>query len=589
MLDLIYKSFLEFRRQWKKYIFFAVLYMLLSSYVLIPLLGYFLNRLLLAIGSGVFLNMDVFRIVLDYRGIAGLVLLSFLASIFIFVEVATLIIISYRGYRNREVLVTEALITAMADVKRIVGFGLINLSVMFLLLMPLVRVPARPRLSGLVRIPSLLVDNIMGNPYTRAGYWIGVLIMVYILIRLIFTLHDIVLMNNSVRMAVRNSVRLTRTTSLSILLKLIVANLVLFAAGSVFFAFLSSIPNLVNVEVSYLVKNYLLTLASMLTLAYSLVAMPINVIVLTRLYIDAKGAVDGEEPDKTKIRSLGILSGFERAAEKRFSTKRSIVFSILLVGMAVSLFTGFVTNRNAIFTGRDVMVVSHRGIVEGEFENSLAGIRQSILSGLDIAEIDVQMTRDGVVVLHHDRGMQRTFGRSENVGDLDYEELISLEVENAYMFARDGKIVPTLEEALELANGRIGLMVDVKPYGRGEELAVEIVDIIERTDSIDNLYIQSFDRAFLRMVSEMNPEIRTSQIMYYSIGNLSHIQTDYLTVEKWMVTPEMVRRSRREGKGIWVWNLDDQEDIREVLQYDIDGIITGKPLLLMEILGREVE
>ncbi len=75
--------------------------------------------------------------------------------------------------------------------------------------------------------------------------------------------------------------------------------------------------------------------------------------------------------------------------------------------------------------------------------------------------------------------------------------------------------------------------------------------------------------------------------MYFALGNLSAVEADYYTIYHGMLNQELVRTARQNDKGIWVWTVNDEEDIRNALQYDIDGIITDYPLRVKEIMGRQ--
>ncbi len=331
----------------------------------------------------------------------------------------------------------------------------------------------------------------------------------------------------------------------------------------------------------------MLTLSSFLSYAFTLIIMPLNIIFLTKLYAVAKG----EEylKDDLKTHNLKIFKKSENYIYDKFKSKKILFTTILVIAMVISFSSGMIINEGIIFTGRDVKIVAHRGIVDDETENTIQAVKASLEADIDVVEMDVQMTEDGEIILHHDRSLNRILGVEKNIDELTYREITGLEVENRENFHSDEKIVATLGEALELVDGQMDVQIDVKTYGRGEKVAERIVSIIDEYDMVGNTYIQSFDRMFIEKVEELNPEVKTSQIMFYVLGDLSYIEADYFTVEKGLITHEFVGKAREEDKGIWVWTVNKEEDIKEVLQYDIDGIITKDPLLVKEILGREFE
>ncbi len=575
------------RKAWKKYLFFGFFYLILTSYVLIPFLGFYLHRLLLVVSSGVLLNTNAFSVLLDFRGFFGFFIFSALAVVFIFIEIGTLIILAYKLSLGKEVLVTESFSTSIYSVKRIIGIGILHLMAFFFMLIPIINLQIKPQLLKDIELPDLFIENIMESWISRFLYFGIVVFLFFIIIRFIFTVHEIVIENKTVIKAVKSSFKLTKRISFDVFVKLIVFNLLIFGIGTLIFTLISTVPDYLNFEVNYLVRNYMLALSSLLSFTFTLIIMPLNIIFLTKLYALVKG--EDYIKDDLKTHNLNILKRSENFIYNKFKGRKVLLIGTLLTALIITFYSGLKINEGVVFTGRDVKIVSHRGIVNNEIENSLSAVRASLEADIDAVGMDIQMTKDGEIILHHDRSLSRIFGVRKNVNELTYEEIIGLEVVNSEYFLYDRKIVATLDEALELIDGQIDIHIDVKTYGQGEKLANRIVAIIDEYEMIENAYIQSFDTAFIERVEELNSDIKTCQIIFYVLGDLSYIEADYFTVEKSLLTYELVGKARQEEKGIWVWTVNEEEDIREVLQYDIDGIITDDPLLVKEILGREVE
>ena len=587
MFKLIISSLWDFRKSWKNYLVFSLFYLLLSSYVLIPFLGYFLNRVLLLVSSGVLIKSAAFSLLLDPRGIIGLIILSTLAVIFTVIQVGTYIVLAHKNNRNQAVLISEGFITSIVSIKRMLGLGALYLALLFFLILPIVNIPIMPEISEIIQFPQLLMDTLMGNIITRSLYFLLIALFIYLLLRLIFTLHEVLIEDQKVWTGMKNSFRLTRKISFNLLFKLLLMNLILFSLGALFFTLLSSIPGLLDIQVNYILRNYLITLASLLTYIYSLLLIPLNIIFITKLYEQAKGETPRE--DRLKTHNLSFLANIEHTLFRLLKKKRILLPAMLFLSILATFFTGLFINQNTIYAGRDVAVISHRAIVQEEFENSLEGIRASMEADIDIIEFDVMMTEDQVIVLHHDRSLRRTFNLPYQVNDLTYEELQNLEIAPPEGFPDQDPFLPTLDDAMETASGDAHLLIDVKTNGDDEAFARELVDIIEYHGMEEQAYVQSFSNTFLSHVQEMNPEIITAQIMYYTLGDLTSLDVDYYTAHHGMLSQSFVRQARQDDKGIWVWTVNTEEAIREVLQYDIDGIITNQPLLVKEVLGRSVE
>ncbi|MCR4965943.1 MAG: glycerophosphodiester phosphodiesterase family protein [Bacteroidales bacterium] len=107
-----------------------------------------------------------------------------------------------------------------------------------------------------------------------------------------------------------------------------------------------------------------------------------------------------------------------------------------------------------------VAVVSHRGDWRNWPENSIPAIESAIKMGVDMVEIDVKMTRDGVLVLCHDWTIDRTTTGSGAVSDYTYEQLMAYDLKRGHGIAIPGLKIPTLRQALEVCKGRVLVNVD---------------------------------------------------------------------------------------------------------------------------------
>lgn len=130
-----------------------------------------------------------------------------------------------------------------------------------------------------------------------------------------------------------------------------------------------------------------------------------------------------------------------------------------------------------------VLVVAHRGVWDDAPENSLSSIEAAISLGVDMVELDVRRTKDGVLVLMHDETVDRMTDGTGSVVDMTLEEIQQLSLRN-----RDGGVlteegVPTLSEAMQTAKDRIMVRVD-KAYSLG--ILDEVMAVLEETETVDH-------------------------------------------------------------------------------------------------------
>ncbi len=180
-------------------------------------------------------------------------------------------------------------------------------------------------------------------------------------------------------------------------------------------------------------------------------------------------------------------------------------------------------NRNRDY----VYVAAHRGDWVNYPENSLAAIQSIIDMGGDIVEIDVQRSEDGVLVLMHDKSVDRTTSGSGKVEDLSYNELQKLQLKDSKGNLTDHKI-PTLEEALLLAKGKVMLNLD-----KAEYYFDEVVELLERTGTLNLAIMKGY---FPYEVTMERYSKYFDKIMYMPKSRLNHDGAEELVtefMEKW--------------------------------------------------------
>lgn len=135
-----------------------------------------------------------------------------------------------------------------------------------------------------------------------------------------------------------------------------------------------------------------------------------------------------------------------------------------------------------------VLVASHRGNWQNHPENSLAAIQSCIDLGVDIVEIDVQKTKDGVLVVLHDSTLDRTSSGSGAVSNKTLTEIKELYLYDRYKVLTDQK-VPTLKEVMQLAKGKIIVMID-----KANDSFSLTHEILKETETVSQaLFLEFYD------------------------------------------------------------------------------------------------
>lgn len=280
--------------------------------------------------------------------------------------------------------------------------------------------------------------------------------------------------------------------------------------------------------------------------------------------------------------------GFKKLTQKTIRlltwwTKPLRASLLILIIIAGSILTSFLITLGSD-TETEFLVISHRANAMGAPENSLPALENSIELGIDFVEIDVQLTSDGTVVVLHDEDLMRVTGNPRQIADITADELRDLRLITDGEHPDSLLHVPTLDEFLERAKGRIGVMIELKYYGFAPELAEKTIDLIREYEMEDQVLVKSLNFRAVEQIRNLAPDIGLGYVSAVAAGDLSRLPIHFLSVNQANATSELISRAQREGMGMFVWTVNNREDMIDVVLKGVNGIITDHPELVIAII-----
>ena len=240
--------------------------------------------------------------------------------------------------------------------------------------------------------------------------------------------------------------------------------------------------------------------------------------------------------------------------------------------------------------GAAPIVTAHRGYSTAAPENTLPAFQLAIDRHSDRAELDVQMTKDGVVMVTHDTSLRRCTGRNANIYDLTFAQVRELDAGRWFSARYAGTQIPTLEEVLDLCKGKIQLNIEIKPNAATPELEAETVRIIREKGFEKDCVITSQSYETLCKVKELDPEIETGYILALGVGTYYDLPAaDFFSVESTFITSGMVQQIHLRGKTVSAWTVNRTEDARALLSLGVDDVITDKPEMVQDLLNEDAD
>jgi glycerophosphoryl diester phosphodiesterase len=291
-------------------------------------------------------------------------------------------------------------------------------------------------------------------------------------------------------------------------------------------------------------------------------------IVFTRFYLRRRSALGGEPV---------LPSIEERQSASLPASARALVVAVV-AGLVVAAGISVAFAAEALQQERPITVTAHRGGHHQAPENTAAAIREAIAVGAQYAEIDVQISKDDVMVVTHDSDFSRMGGVAKKVWDLTYDEIraIPLGAKSAPEFRNEH--APTLDEVLEIAQNRIGLNIELKYYGdRYPQLAKRVVEAVRARGMTNQVVIQSLEYEPLMEVRRLAPEIPVGYLMSVNARRPERLQVDFLGVEFSRVDGAFVRAAHRRGQAVHVWTVDRPAGMDRIIATGADVVITNDP------------
>lgn len=278
------------------------------------------------------------------------------------------------------------------------------------------------------------------------------------------------------------------------------------------------------------------------------------------------------------------------------SWRYSIYILILLLYyvwllLSPTLFSSSTTSE----VGKKIFVTGHRGAAGYAPENTLASIQKAMDLHVDRIEIDIHQTKDSVVVVLHDESIDRTTNGKGKVADLEYNEISKLDAGSFFSDDFSGEKIPTLEEVLQLVDGKYDLLIEFKngndEYSRIEE---NVIDLLYKYNAVDWCIVQSFNTKVLERMHTKLPTLRLHKLfilqlrftpIYIGSGPEIFNPENYPYIEEYSLNENFANRAiikklHALGKKVNVWTVNDKARVQDFEDSGIDGIITDFPDLI---------
>ena len=556
------KTFRHLKRHFSQYFIFEALVMLVSSSFILPQILRLYQWAMIQAGTPFEINVAALKPeVLSIRFWTTLVGIAVFAFLLMFEYIVMLVMVD-ANTKKHDITLLGALWVSIRNFPRMFIPIFIQFLSMGILFVPLVLTTSQ---FNIVNVPITVYDWFLGIKKIELYWVIIVILWLYIHVHTLYFTYIMLIEKTTIKKALSQSFTMVRKKQAMTLLRWIPVIFILFLIWLLLSVLVqTSAEWITSLEIYAWIKNIMVYVLSIFSYAMILLSFPFLITYLVQLFNDQK-AIDHEpiyrpiyERFPKWIKGLHKISGF--------------AITLLLI---FSFGVNYILVESAVKW--DVRIAAHRGDSGYAPENSLSSIQSAIDEQVDTVELDVMLTADGEMVLHHDQTLKRSVGIPMKVSEVSYDILKMFDIGSKKSEIFKGEYIPTLREALELSKGHIYVLLDIKDYGDAEILVPKVVALVEELDMTGVVSIQSFNSTVLRLVRELNPDIRIGQIMFFSSGDLTGLDVNFYTIKANMLTHDFVKRAHAVDREVWVWTVNSVVNLNEVMRFNIDGVITDYP------------
>lgn len=224
-----------------------------------------------------------------------------------------------------------------------------------------------------------------------------------------------------------------------------------------------------------------------------------------------------------------------------------------------------------------MLIISHRGAMAYEPENTLRSMKKALTFDIDYIEFDVHVTKDGALVVIHDDTVDRTTNGKGFVADMTLDQIKKLD-------AGKGEQVPTLQEVLHCIDRKVKVLVEIAGFLPAAEKVADVINqyVEEKGWHYDDFMVCSFKHAELKRFHALIPQIPlvacTSGVPLSYAKMAEEVGAQYVATENlYLGDDAFIKDAHARNIKFILYTIDEPEYLDRYKSFGIDGVITNAP------------
>lgn len=229
-------------------------------------------------------------------------------------------------------------------------------------------------------------------------------------------------------------------------------------------------------------------------------------------------------------------------------------------------------------------IIGHRGAAGLAPENTLAAIDTALKFNIPLIEIDIHRSKDNVLVVMHDKSVNRTTNGNGQINELNWSEISKLDAGSHFSSKFNHERVPMLKDVLlKIEPSNATLIIEVKNPKRYPDIGQQLLNLINETKTQNKVLVISFDIDFLLEFNRIDDSIRIGCLYVFPPQE----SAPELSVAKiisvfWLSNTfyaKRLNRLRANGIETWAWTVNSKRQIEKLEKSGFKGVVTDFPNL----------
>lgn len=242
---------------------------------------------------------------------------------------------------------------------------------------------------------------------------------------------------------------------------------------------------------------------------------------------------------------------------------------------------------------KGILNIGHRGACAYYPENTMSSFRAALEMQADVIELDVQLTKDGIPIVIHDFTVTRTTDGRGNVADLTYAEIKQMDAGSWLSPDFKGEYIPSLEEVLKFAKGRINLNIEIKanPGSPRGETEARTLTLVRKYEMTKHVFFSSFDIDSLKQLRKMDSNLIIGLLYENSwrrnikpLSVIENLQADAFHCSKSGIKKKWIQQLNKNYIPVFIYTVNAKSTMNKLIEWGINGIFTNKPNVLRNVL-----